>query len=57
MPLSMSKRPTRAELLAARNKTVPDLIAPGLSLLFCGFSPGLYTAAISRKPHSVCNRT
>jgi TDG/mug DNA glycosylase family protein len=46
MPLPKSKRPTRADLLAARNKTVPDLIAPGLSLLFCGINPGLYTAAI-----------
>ncbi|MCE9560464.1 MAG: G/U mismatch-specific DNA glycosylase [Planctomycetes bacterium] len=39
-------RPTRAELLAAKNKTVPDIIAPGLSVLFCGINPGLYTAAI-----------
>jgi TDG/mug DNA glycosylase family protein len=42
----ISKRPTKAELLAARNKTVPDVIARGLSLLFCGINPGLYTAAI-----------
>ncbi len=39
-------RPTRAELLAAKNKTVPDIIAPGLKVLFCGINPGLYTAAI-----------
>ncbi len=39
-------RPTRAELLAAKNKTVPDVIAPGLLVLFCGINPGLYTAAI-----------
>src|SRR5436190_8006726 len=42
----MPGRPTRAELLAARNRTVPDLIAPGLKVLFCGINPGLYTAAI-----------
>jgi TDG/mug DNA glycosylase family protein len=39
-------RPTKAELLAARNRTVPDVIAPGLAVLFCGINPGLYTAAI-----------
>jgi double-stranded uracil-DNA glycosylase len=39
-------RPTRADLLAAKNKTVPDLIVPGLKVLFCGINPGLYTAAI-----------
>ena len=37
-------RPTRAELLAAADKTVPDLIAPGLRILFCGINPGLYSA-------------
>ena len=41
-----SPRPTREELLAARDKTVPDVIAPDLSVLFCGINPGLYTAAI-----------
>lgn len=40
------KRPTQAELKAAKNKTVPDVIAPGLKVLFCGINPGLYTAAI-----------
>jgi TDG/mug DNA glycosylase family protein len=40
------KRPTRADLEAARNRTVPDVIAPGLTVLFCGINPGLYTAAI-----------
>jgi TDG/mug DNA glycosylase family protein len=39
-------RPTRAELKAAKNKTVPDVIALGLQVLFCGINPGLYTAAI-----------
>ncbi|MGC1275101.1 MAG: G/U mismatch-specific DNA glycosylase [Planctomycetaceae bacterium] len=36
--------PTRDELLAAANKTVDDVIAPGLTVLFCGINPGLYTA-------------
>lgn len=40
------RKPTRAELAAAKDKTVPDVIAPNLKLLFCGINPGLYTAAI-----------
>ncbi|HET8567481.1 MAG TPA: G/U mismatch-specific DNA glycosylase [Candidatus Limnocylindria bacterium] len=39
-------RPTRAELAAAYGKGVPDVIAPGLRVLFAGINPGLYTAAI-----------
>src|SRR5438105_686824 len=42
----LGPRPTRADLIAAKKKTVPDLIAPGLDVLFCGINPGLYTAAI-----------
>ena len=40
------RRPTRAEIAAAAGKTVADLIAPNLKVLFCGINPGLYTAAI-----------
>src|SRR3982750_3063681 len=39
-------RPTREQLLAAVGKSIPDLIAPGLRVLFCGINPGLYSAAI-----------
>jgi double-stranded uracil-DNA glycosylase len=39
-------RPTRADLEAARAKTVKDVIRPGLDVLFVGINPGLYTAAI-----------
>jgi double-stranded uracil-DNA glycosylase len=38
-------KPSRADLLAAKNKTVPDVIAPGLRVLFCGINPGLYSGA------------
>jgi double-stranded uracil-DNA glycosylase len=38
-------KPTRADLLAAQNKTVPDVIAPALRVLFCGINPGLYSGA------------
>jgi len=37
--------PDRAALLAAAGRRVPDLIAPGLRVLFCGINPGLYSAA------------
>jgi TDG/mug DNA glycosylase family protein len=30
---------------AAGGRTVPDLIAPGLGVLFCGINPGLYSGA------------
>jgi double-stranded uracil-DNA glycosylase len=40
-----STRPTRADLLAAKDKTVRDVIAPGLHVLFCGINPGLYSGA------------
>jgi TDG/mug DNA glycosylase family protein len=40
------RRPTRAEIAAAAGKTLPDVIAPDLKVLFCGINPGLYTAAI-----------
>jgi TDG/mug DNA glycosylase family protein len=39
-------RPTLQDLEAARRKTIPDVIAPGLAVLFCGINPGLYSAAI-----------
>jgi TDG/mug DNA glycosylase family protein len=40
------RRPTREELAAAFGRTVPDVIATNLRVLFCGINPGLYTAAI-----------
>lgn len=39
-------KPTKAQLLAATDKTVRDVIAPDLCVLFCGINPGLYTAAV-----------
>src|SRR5262249_43480173 len=38
--------PTRAQLAAARDKTVPDILAPQLRVLFVGINPGLYSAAV-----------
>jgi double-stranded uracil-DNA glycosylase len=39
-------KPTKKEVLAARGKSVPDIIAGGLKVLFVGINPGLYTAAV-----------
>ena len=36
-------RPSADELRAAAGRTVPDLIAPNLRVLFCGINPGLYS--------------
>ena len=38
-------RPTPADLAAAQDQTIPDIIAPGLRVLFAGINPGLYSAA------------
>lgn len=39
-------RPTREQLKAAYGTSLPDLIAPGLDVLFVGINPSLYSAAI-----------
>ena len=36
-------RPTRAELAAAADRGIKDVIAPGLRVLFVGINPGLYS--------------
>jgi TDG/mug DNA glycosylase family protein len=44
----MSKRPAAADLVAARDRTLPDILPePGaeFTVLFCGINPGLYSAA------------
>ena len=38
-------RPSRADVAAAHGRTIPDVLAPGLRVLFCGINPGLYSAA------------
>jgi TDG/mug DNA glycosylase family protein len=43
--MTRPQRPTRAQVLAAAGRTVPDVIAPGLRVLFCGINPGLYSGA------------
>ena len=39
------RRPSGADLEAAYGRSVPDLIAPDLKILFCGINPSLYSAA------------
>lgn len=41
-------KPTRDDLQAAQDAAIPDLIAPGLRVLFCGINPGLYSGATGR---------
>lgn len=38
-------KPTKADLQAASEKTITDVIAPDLKVLFCGINPGLYSGA------------
>lgn len=37
--------PSRAELAAAHDKVLPDVLADHLRVLFCGINPGLWSAA------------
>jgi double-stranded uracil-DNA glycosylase len=39
-------RPTREQLDAARDRTIPDVWAPDLSVVFVGINPGLYSGAV-----------
>lgn len=43
--MTIPPKPSRAELEAARDKTIKDVIGPGLRVLFCGINPGLYSGA------------
>ncbi|CAN5134950.1 G/U mismatch-specific DNA glycosylase [soil metagenome] len=42
------RKPTSDELRAAAGRSIPDVIAPGLDVLYCGVNPGLYSAATGR---------
>ena len=42
---SVPHRPTPSEVAAAEGKSIRDVVAPGLRVLFVGINPGLYTAA------------
>jgi TDG/mug DNA glycosylase family protein len=38
-------RPSKADLAAAADRTIADVIGPDPRVLFCGINPGLYSAA------------
>ena len=42
----MASTPTAAQLAAARGKTIRDVLGPGLTVVFCGINPGLYSGAV-----------
>jgi double-stranded uracil-DNA glycosylase len=42
----MIVKPSKEEIRNARNKTISDVIALNLKVLFCGINPGLYSAAV-----------
>jgi TDG/mug DNA glycosylase family protein len=39
-------KPTKADLAAAVGKTMPDIIAPDLRVVFCGINPSVYSAVV-----------
>ena len=40
------KKPTPDQLREAVGATMPDLLAPGLRVLFCGINPSVYSAVV-----------
>ena len=46
MTISKPFKPSKQQLIDAAGKTLPDVIAAELRVLFCGINPGLYTAAV-----------
>ncbi|MCP2257285.1 G/U mismatch-specific uracil-DNA glycosylase [Streptoalloteichus tenebrarius] len=38
-------RPTPEQLAAARDRAIPEVIAPDLDVVFCGINPSLYSGA------------
>jgi double-stranded uracil-DNA glycosylase len=44
-PAADIRRPSAADLVAARGRRIPDLVVPGLRVLFAGINPSLYSAA------------
>src|SRR2546429_9726794 len=46
MTISKPFKPSKQQLIDAAGKTLPDVIAKKLRILFCGINPGLYTAAV-----------
>lgn len=47
-PLAVPRRPSSADLhqAAASGARIPDVLAPGLDVLFCGINPGRWSGAV-----------
>ena len=46
VPRVRAVRPTEAQMEAARDTTISDVVGPNLRVLFCGINPGLWSAAV-----------
>jgi TDG/mug DNA glycosylase family protein len=46
--MATDRNPSRDELLAARDRAIPDIVAADLDILFCGINPGLWSGATGR---------
>jgi TDG/mug DNA glycosylase family protein len=46
MSKSTLKKPTAEELRLAVNQPMPDVVAPGLRVLFCGINPSVYSVVV-----------
>jgi TDG/mug DNA glycosylase family protein len=44
--IHQQQRPTAEQIKACIGKSLPDIIAPNLKILFCGINPSLYSAAV-----------
>lgn len=44
--LTVKRKPTPEELIAAKDRTIPDLVRSGLDILMVGINPSLYSAAL-----------
>jgi TDG/mug DNA glycosylase family protein len=44
--MAQTRKPTKEELAAAVGRTMPDVIAPNLRVLFCGINPSVYSAVV-----------
>lgn len=42
----MRTNPTKADLEAARGRSIPDVLAEGLDVVFVGINPGLWSGAV-----------
>ena len=46
MPSAVPWRPSPEQVAASRGGRIPDVLAPGLNVVFVGINPGLYSAAV-----------